>query len=482
MATRILDIFVAIIGLIIMLPLLPIIAFFIKADSKGPFFYKCDRIGLNGKIFKIYKLRTMYETPEQVGQNLSPLGDPRVTAVGRVLRRLKLNEYPQFFNILKGDMTLIGPRPEAPDLAQAYPEYARRIFSVKPGLVGPNQIQGRNEEELYPPGVDPSQFYIEHILPRKIALDLEYIDNKSFWEDLKYILLAVKVIITGAISKRHLLDNQSQLLLLISDVCLCLVSFTFAHFIRFETGRNPELTAMFFKILPWAVLVRLPIFIYFGFYHTLIRHLSLYDFKQVFKGVTLSSGVLISVCFLLGYVQEYSRGAFLIDWFGLAILLIGYRECLKKLYLRYVGHNGAQGDKINTLIWGAGDGGELCLRYLQKEQNPAYEVIGFIDDDHQKRGKKIGGVRILGDRHHLDIVSRLYKIKEVFVAIPSAPFFEMENILNFCKDLGLKAELFLTKANANSGPHFEPASYSQAHDFSKNAEIEPTAHRSAKQI
>jgi lipopolysaccharide/colanic/teichoic acid biosynthesis glycosyltransferase len=105
-----------------------------------------------------------------IGPSVCPQGDPRVTPVGRVLRRLKLNEFPQFINLLKGDMTLVGPRPETPDLAALYPPEARKIFTVKPGLIGPNQILGRNEEELYPPGVDPQQFYLQEILPKKLPV------------------------------------------------------------------------------------------------------------------------------------------------------------------------------------------------------------------------------------------------------------------------------------------------------------------------
>ena len=156
--TRIIDIFLSIVGIILFLPFLPILAFFIKVDSRGPVFYTCKRVGRGGKIFNMYKLRTMYETPMQLGPSLSPQGDPRVTPVGRMLRRLKLNEFPQLFNVLKGDMTLVGPRPEAPDLAAAYPEAAKVIFTVKPGLAGPNQILGRNEEELYPPALTRCSF------------------------------------------------------------------------------------------------------------------------------------------------------------------------------------------------------------------------------------------------------------------------------------------------------------------------------------
>lgn len=469
MITRLIDILISIIGIILLLPFLPIIGLFIKIGSRGPVFYKCDRVGLNGKVFQMYKFRTMYETPVELGPNLSPQGDPRVTMVGRVLRRLKLNEFPQFFNILKGEMTLIGPRPESLDLARAYPDYARKIFTVKPGLAGPNQILGRNEEELYPAGVDPVRYYIEQILPRKIEVDLEYIDGKSCWKDLKYLFLGVKVTVTGAISKRHLWDNRSQLLMLGCDSCLCLLSFWVAHHIRFEGGTNPEMRGIFHSILPWTVLVRLPLFIYFGFYYTLIRYLSLYDMKRVFKGTFFASAALVLTVFLLGFSPGYSRGVFLIDWFCLTTLLISYREILKILYLRFWNRNDSNRDKRKALIWGAGDGGELCLRYLQKEREPAYDVIGFIDDDPHKRGKMIGGVKIMGDRHHLEILSHLYKVQEVFVAMPSASFPEQENILNFCKGLGLKAELFLSKVDANSGGCSGEISHFQTNDFSNRA-------------
>lgn len=118
MFTRILDIIVSLVGFLFLLFILPWVALLIKIDSRGPIFHRCNRVGRGGKIFKMYKFRTMFETPVNLGPSVSPRGDPRVTSVGRVLRRLKLNEFPQFINVLKGDMSLIGPRPEAPDRPQ----------------------------------------------------------------------------------------------------------------------------------------------------------------------------------------------------------------------------------------------------------------------------------------------------------------------------------------------------------------------------
>ncbi len=191
MLKRTIDIVLAVVGLALILPLVPVIATLLKLDSKGPILYLCDRVGLDGELFKMYKFRTLYDTPEQDGPSVCPAGDLRVTSMGRFLRRTKLNELPQLLNILKGDMSFVGPRPEAPDLAAHYPPYANAIFSVKPGLVGPNQILTRHEEEWYPPGVDPQQYYIESILPQKLPVDLAYVNQSSAWTDLKYLWLGV---------------------------------------------------------------------------------------------------------------------------------------------------------------------------------------------------------------------------------------------------------------------------------------------------
>jgi lipopolysaccharide/colanic/teichoic acid biosynthesis glycosyltransferase len=442
MFTRILDILVSLLGLLFLLLMLPWVAFLIKLDSRGPIFYRCNRVGKDGKIFRMFKFRTMYETSVNLGCSLSPQGDPRRTPVGRLLRRLKLNEFPQFINVFKGDMTLIGPRPEAPDLAAAYPAAARIIFSVKPGLAGPNQILGRNEEELYPPGADPVKFYFEQILPRKLPLDLAYIQDKSIFKNLKYLFLSIKVTVTGAITRQHIIDNRSQIYLMLSDMALCLLSFSLAHYLRYEGYVDPGSRKFYYAILPWIVLVRLPVFIYCGFYHTLIRHLSLDDVKMVIKGVAISSLVLICLSFFLGFViYGYSRAVFLIDWFCLTTLLVGYRALLMKLYLRHKAQTSAK-DKRMVLIWGAGDAGELCLRYLQKDKDTEYEVAGFIDDEPLKRNRRLNGVRVLGTRHHLKILKQLYKVQEVFLAMHNISKAELQQLLKICSDLQLEAKLF----------------------------------------
>ena len=286
MMKRCLDLVLACIGLLLVLPFFPLIGLLIKLDSRGPVLYRCDRIGKDGKPFKMYKFRTMFETPLPVGASVCPQDDPRVTPFGRILRRTKINELPQLLNVLKGEMTFVGPRPEAPDLAALYPDYAKAIFTVTPGLVGPNQILGRNEEEWYPPGVDPQQYYIEEILPKKLPLDLEYVRHPSLVKDLQYLVLGIKETVCKAISWKLVLQNKSQLYLLGTDVMLSLISFGLAHLLRFEgiadsAGTQPLSAPVpiygadaspLFRVL-WSLSHPYSLYIVYGYMECLESHL-----------------------------------------------------------------------------------------------------------------------------------------------------------------------------------------------------------------
>jgi lipopolysaccharide/colanic/teichoic acid biosynthesis glycosyltransferase len=444
MLNRLLDILISFIGCCFLLLLLPLLAILIKLDSSGPIFYQADRIGKDGKPFKMYKFRTMYETSISVGASVCPQGDPRVTMMGLLLRRLKLNEFPQFFNVLKGDMTLVGPRPEAPDLAAGYPPEARKIFSVKPGLVGPNQILGRNEEELYPQGVNPKDYYLKEILPRKLPVDLQYIEEKSLLKDLKYLFLGVWVTVVKALNWRHLTDNLSQLTMVLSDCLLCLLSFTIAHLIRLDAFSPAGYTQIFLQILPFAIITRVPILFYLGCYQALIRYFNLKDLKRVFQGVSLGSGILVVLFYFLGHaVLGYPRSVFIIDWLLLTIILIGIRVFINALHHRQDKKYSVE--KRRALIWGAGEAGIWCLRYLKEISNPRYEIAGFIDEDPKIRHRVIDGFRVLGDSHHLEMLVKLHGVQEIFMTEPFVPASSMDRLQQQCNQMQIVLKRFLPR-------------------------------------
>src|SRR5262249_17685206 len=392
MLKRCIDLILVCIGLALTLPFLPLIALLIKLDSRGPVLYRCDRVGKDGKTFKMYKFRTMYETAGPIGASVSPEGDPRVTPFGRLLRRTKINELPQLLNILKGEMTFVGPRPEALDLAALYPPHARAIFAVTPGLVGPNQILGRNEEEWYPPEVDPQQYYIEVILPKKLPLDLEYVRQPSLCKDLRYLVLGLKETVCKALSWKLVLQNKSQLCLLGTDFVLSIVSFGLAHLLRFDGFAEEKTFTTFVQLLPILVLIRISCFFYFGLYSVLIRYLSYVDVWNIFKGVFVSSTLFIGLTFFLDF-RTFSRSVLLIDGLCLFVFMTALRLASRLFREWQTRSQKAQEEKRRVFIFGAGSAGALAFRFLMASQE-AYEVIGFLDDNPVKRHKTLYGRKV----------------------------------------------------------------------------------------
>jgi FlaA1/EpsC-like NDP-sugar epimerase/lipopolysaccharide/colanic/teichoic acid biosynthesis glycosyltransferase len=442
---RLTDIFLSLLGMLFLIPLLPIIGLLIKLDSRGPVFYLADRVGKGMKPFKMYKFRTMLETPLKVGDSVSPQFDPRVTTFGRFLRRTKMNELPQFLNVFKGDMTFVGPRPEAPDLAVLYPEEAKRVFSVKPGLVGPATILGRNEEEVYPPGVDAKKYYIEYILPPKNKIDVEYVENPSFFKDLKYILLGAKETLVGALDKRHIRDNRTQIYLLVADIflmaCSCLFACVASRWIW-----NLEVNYwQTFCCLPLIILIRLACNIYFNLYNSLIRYISHHDILNVLKGVTSGSFLLVLFDSLTGWVN-YPGRILVTDWACLIFFLSSFRLILR-IYWDETHRKNDERQRRRILIYGVCDEGNLACRALTSENYGPFEVVGFIDDELAKYGKFISGKKVLGTRHHIKALAKLYRVEEILVADPGINSDKLEEIMTISREAGLRCRAFNSLEN-----------------------------------
>ncbi|HLV14386.1 MAG TPA: sugar transferase [Xanthomarina sp.] len=196
MIKRIFDIVFSFFGLIILLPLLLILAILLKIESKGPLFYLQSRVGRYGKDFKIFKFRTMFVGSDKKG--LLTLGDrdPRVTRIGYYLRKYKLDELPQLINVLIGNMSFVGPRPEVRKYVDYYSKEDLIILNVKPGITDYASITYRDEAELLKGTSNPEQFYIENIMPKKIELNKKYINSPSLLTDLKIIFSTIQIIIS----------------------------------------------------------------------------------------------------------------------------------------------------------------------------------------------------------------------------------------------------------------------------------------------
>lgn len=188
MPKRLFDLVASAVGLVALLPLLLALAVAIRLTSPGPALHHARRVGQAGRAFTLYKLRTMVADAAAAGPGITAAGDPRITHLGALLRRTKLDELPQLWNVLKGDMSLVGPRPEDPRYVALYSPEQRRTLAVRPGITSLASIKFRHEERLLQ-GSDWERAYCEEVLPSKLAIELEYLERRSVILDL-YILFA----------------------------------------------------------------------------------------------------------------------------------------------------------------------------------------------------------------------------------------------------------------------------------------------------
>ncbi len=183
---RIFDIVASLGGLIVLSPLFFALTLAIRFSSPGPVFYRAKRIGKDGKVFTLYKFRSMVINADKIGPAVTGAADRRITPVGRILRRTKLDELPQLLNVLRGDMSLVGPRPEAPNYVALYTPQQREVLSAKPGITSPASVQYRNEEAILT-GDEWEKHYIERVMPEKLAIDLTYVKNPTLRKDFAII-------------------------------------------------------------------------------------------------------------------------------------------------------------------------------------------------------------------------------------------------------------------------------------------------------
>lgn len=195
MLKRAVDIGVSLFGLILLFPFFILISILIKLDSKGTVFYKSTRVGKREKNFKLYKFRTMQIDAEKTGPPITYNTDPRITRIGKILRKAKADELPQLLNVLNGEMSLVGPRPEAPIYVEKYTPEQKLVLSVKPGITGLAQIEFPAEETMLKENTLQND-YLNQILPRKLELDLQYIRGYSVFLDLKILFQTLGILIS----------------------------------------------------------------------------------------------------------------------------------------------------------------------------------------------------------------------------------------------------------------------------------------------
>lgn len=194
---RFLDIFFSFCGLLLLLPVFLILYLFIRIESKGPGFYSQIRVGKGGKDFRLYKFRSMRIGADKKGLITVGGRDSRITRVGYFIRKYKLDELPQLWNVLLGDMSLVGPRPEVRKYVDMYTEDQWKVLSVRPGITDYASIEYVDENEILGKAIDPDKVYVEQIMPDKIRYNMKYIQSCSVWEYFKVIILTIVHIVNS---------------------------------------------------------------------------------------------------------------------------------------------------------------------------------------------------------------------------------------------------------------------------------------------
>lgn len=195
MAGRIFDLTVAVIALLLIAPVLAVVAIAVRLSSPGPVLYRQVRVGRDGRLFRIYKFRTMVVGADRLTANVSPAGDPRVTRVGRVLRTWYLDELPQLINVVRGDMSLVGPRPETPEYVAHYSDEERAVLRVRPGIAGPSTLTFMDEAELLAGSEDPARHYEDVLLHQRVRADLTYLTRRSLRYDIALLFRQVAAVL-----------------------------------------------------------------------------------------------------------------------------------------------------------------------------------------------------------------------------------------------------------------------------------------------
>jgi FlaA1/EpsC-like NDP-sugar epimerase/lipopolysaccharide/colanic/teichoic acid biosynthesis glycosyltransferase len=474
------DFVVAGVGVIVLVPAFLAIALLIKIDSMGPVFYRGERVGRNGKRFRIYKFRTMVADADRRGPGITMEDDPRITRLGRRLRRSKLDELPQLLNVVRGEMSLVGPRPEIPEMVNRYSPLFRRVLALRPGITSPASLAYRNEEKLI--GTDPSR-YADIVLPERLALDLRYVLRHGFGTDLRIIAQTLGVVFgVDSVTFRWLARSvRRQLPWLLLDAPVIAAAFYAALFLRLldsltRSGVGNYLGAMSRWIAP-VIILYMAMTSLWGVHRRIWRFATAADVRPIFGATATATSILFgSDLFFRGTsgARILPLSVVLLGGFFTAcgMVLIRYRSRL----LRGLSSAGRTvGEGTRAIIYGAGDAGQhLALRLLTHQSGEIYDLVGFVDDDPGKRGQRIHGLPVLGGRQDLAHIVERRHVDLIIIAINNVRGEELRQILTTAQQ---------TPAQIRIIPNvFEVVSVASTAPFLREVRVEDLLGRQAVQL
>jgi lipopolysaccharide/colanic/teichoic acid biosynthesis glycosyltransferase len=429
---RAMDIVVSLAGLICLSPILALIAFFIKRDSPGPVFYWGPRIGRYGRIFRMLKFRTMYESPKSYrGPRVTSKDDDRITPLGKWLRDTKLNELPQLWNVLIGEMSLVGPRPEDPSISKTWPiQIARELLSVRPGITSPASIVYRDEESMLQ-AEEVMRKYLHELSPDKMRLDQLYIRYRSFWLDFDVLFWTALVLVP-----KFKAYSPPEHLLYVGPITRLMQRylswFVWDTLIVFASISFTDAVVRLFGPLNIGELRTLELALGFSLMYSLVGvalrsdriywpKASSWESVRLGIGWFVVTAIVLGITSYLGFASLRIYGVILISSiFSLTgIIFIRYQGRLTGgLWSRILTHRlVSEAIRERVLIVGSGRTAEQMAWLLDHPTySSKFQVEGFIDDDLRSQGMKIYGSKVIGRINDVEKIVKQHDVGLIILA------------------------------------------------------------------
>ena len=446
---RLFDIAASLACLVISSPLLIFCALLVRMTSRGPVLFRQIRVGYLGRQFTLIKFRTMVQGAETLGSSVVVNRDPRLTPVGAFLRRTKLDEFPQFINVLRGEMSFVGPRPRVPSEIDLNDPRERILLRVRPGVTSYASIHHRREADYCAGQANPQAVYRTNLLPQKRSLDCEYVRNLTFRLDLKLLLMTVVLVCAP---ERPLAKGLSEFDLearpysrgapMLLDLAVYMAGALLAYTFRYEAGFLD-----FYRRQMWLYMAFIPPLRVvgnrcLGIYDMMWRYVTLED--AFFLSVALAPITMVLYGLRLGLPTSSWKTVMLLVPLSIITLeyllalsgSLGLRFMRRMLYVLHHHYQPLPERSRRVLILGAGLLGLTTAQDIR--QYPHLCLVGFLDDDPTKDGRLVAGFRVLGNSANLDTVFARYKVTDLLICAKSIDPGRLWELTRRCEFLRVK--------------------------------------------
>ncbi|MEO8192091.1 MAG: polysaccharide biosynthesis protein [Acidobacteriota bacterium] len=467
---RIFELLAAVAVLFLFSPVLLLSAIGVALSSRGPVLFRQKRIGRRGEMFTLYKFRTMRAGID--GPQVTAKGDDRVTLVGRLLRATKLDELPELWNILNGDLSLVGPRPEVPRFVDLGNPLWRKVLGVRPGLTDPVTLRLRNEEALLSSVVGNREtFYRDVLQPYKLRGYAEYLDRRTIWTDLEVLLRTAVAIVRPSTAPPPSFAELTRIaegtepdesqrsssppvgfslrhVQYLLDVVVLTASFGISYALRFDFDLNRRVMGELLPQLPWVLAIQSGALLFAGVHRFIWRYVGMREAKRFLEAAIWSGLALLTLRF-------YGPGSFFPWKIPVSVILIdtllGFGGVLGLRMLRRVTYEQERREvasmfvpasaRRRVLLLGAGQAGVLAAKEILGRGDLDINIQGFVDDDLRKQGALIHGIPVLGTTRDLGRLVTEHGIQDVVITIAQISRREILRLFDLCRKIKVSVRI-----------------------------------------